>query len=171
MNLQPVSFDQVSAIQYEFFLETSSGSRFDYTLIARFSGVYRTGSSGAPDAAFINGMLKAAQEVWNPRKIIIDFSELGYRGGDEMDYFTGPWWDYPCALVVGPKCIDAISTLAFGMNSTHKVTERPHVFDNLEDAWAFVNDKELWTRLKQEYDERFAQQLADLKARKGVDTT
>jgi hypothetical protein len=186
VNLQPLSLASDSAIQYAFFLEKDTSSSDDITLVTRFSGVYRIGHLGAPDAHFMKRMVDIAYLRWQPARLILDFSDLDYQWGDEMDFFTGYSWnmantswdtdtdfwkgeDISCALVVGEKCIEAISTLCFGVESARVATELPHIFDNLEDACNFVNDAPLLERLKQEHNERMAERLAGSEERQHVD--
>ncbi len=65
--------------------------------------------------------------------MILDLRELNYAWGDEMDLALTPPTDI-LAIVVGPKCERAISTLSFGVNSKNSVLESPHYFDNLNPA-------------------------------------
>ena len=73
MKLETVSFKETCpTIKYSFQLETYGAKRFDNTLIAKFSGKYREGSAGNPDARFMCGMLRTACDLWSPKSVIID---------------------------------------------------------------------------------------------------
>ena len=140
MKLVRVSFEDQNRIDCEFFLETTGKNRFSYTLIAKFRGRYRDGSAGAPDAAFIRGLTHTAIEVWRPAAVVLDLSELHYEWGDEMDllFDVGADQHVKSAIVVGPDCTKAIATLMWGVDTTRPATEAENIFDNLEEAWAYV---------------------------------
>lgn len=138
MKLQSVRFEDETNIKYDFSLETSGKTRFDYTLIARFIGTYADGSSGRPDAAFILGMTRAALDVWHPGSLVLDLSELKYDWGDEMDWLLPPESHRPTAVIVGPACEKAIATLMFGRDSTRLATEADFIFSNLNEALVYL---------------------------------
>lgn len=139
MKLRPVRIEDETPLRHEFQLETTGGNQFRYTLIARFIGEYRDGSAGAPDAAFIIGMVKMAVQIWRPAALVLDLSELRYDWGDEMDWLLPP--SVGCrktAVVVGPGCARAIATLMWGVNTHKSATEAEFIFDNVEAAWESV---------------------------------
>ena len=140
MKLVRVSFEDENRIDCEFFLETTGKNRYWYTLIAKFRGRYRDGSAGAPDAALIRGLTHTAIEVWRPAAVVLDLSELHYEWGDEMDllFDVGADQHVKSAIVVGPACTKAIATLMWGVDTTRSATEAENIFDNLEEAWAYV---------------------------------
>ena len=43
-----------------------------------FSGDYRSGSSGAPDAHYIDGIVRTVDAVWSPSAMILDLRDLDY---------------------------------------------------------------------------------------------
>jgi hypothetical protein len=102
-----------------------------------FSGDYRDGSAGAPDAHCIVGMTGIANEVWRPSALIVDLRDLHYTWGDEMDLVLSPPSEF-AAILVGPKCERAISTLWYGINTTQSVLEEPHIFRDFEPAVDYV---------------------------------
>jgi hypothetical protein len=78
----------------------------------KVTGTYKAGSAGRPDAEHIVGMTAYAQARFHHRRWLFDLSELSYVWGDEMDWVL----EWGCgnqivATVVGPKCMEAISTL------------------------------------------------------------
>lgn len=143
MQLQPVSFDKETNIRYEFKLETTGKNRFWYTLIAKFSGTYRRGSAGAPDAHFICGIAQTALAMWHPAALILDLRELSYVWGDEMDIVLsgGSGRRVPTAVVGSDACLPAIGTLIHGIDSTTPATEAENIFDNIDEAWEYVRKK------------------------------
>src|SRR5262245_36579816 len=78
-----------------------------------FAGEYRSGHAGAPDAHYIEGIVRTVHEIWRPSALILDLRELSYEWGDEMDLVLQPPTDIS-AIVVSPKCEPAISTLCYG---------------------------------------------------------
>ena len=102
-----------------------------------FSGDYRSGSSGAPDAHYIEGMVRTVDAVWNPSAMVLDLRDLRYEWGDEMDLVLQPPKDIS-AIVVSPKCEPAISTLFYGIDTKKSVLDEPHFFDALDPAIDYV---------------------------------
>lgn len=142
MKLRPIQIDEITQLRHEFRLETTARSPFRHTLIARFIGEYRDGSSGHPDAVFIAGMLRMAVELWRPAGVVLDLSDLRYQWGDEMHWLLPPdVHGRKIAVVVGPKCARAIATLLWGINTTKEATEADFIFDNVVAAWEAVRDR------------------------------
>ena len=143
MQLQTVSFNKETDIRYEFQLETTCKNRFWYTLIAKFSGTYRPGSTGAPDAYFICGIAQTALAMWHPAALILDLRELSYTWGNDMDLVldagSGP--NVPTAIVGSDACLPAIGTLIHGINSAQLPTDAENIFDSIEEAWEYVRMK------------------------------
>jgi hypothetical protein len=102
-----------------------------------FSGDYRSGSSGAPDAHYIDGIVRTVDAVWSPSAMILDLCDLHYQWGDEMDLVLQPPRDIS-AIVVSPKCEPAISTLFYGIDTKESVLDEPHFFDALDAAVDYV---------------------------------
>jgi len=105
----------------------------------KVSGIYKTGSAGSDDAKHIVGMTAYAQERYYNNKWLFDFSELSYEWGDEMDWVLEcGGGDEIVAIVVGPKCMAAISTLS---NIDAKPTDclkNDMTFDNLDSAFNYL---------------------------------
>lgn len=143
MQLQPVSFDEETDIRYEFQLETTGKNRFWYTLIVKFSGTYRPGSAGAPDAHFICGVTQTAIAMWRPAALILDLRELSYKWGDEMDLVLDAGSDHHImrAIVGSEACLPAIGTLIHGIDSKQPATDAESIFDNIEEAWEYIRKK------------------------------
>jgi hypothetical protein len=102
-----------------------------------FSGDYRLGSRGAPDAYYISGLVHTVDAIWHPSAMILDLSTLHYEWGNDMDLVLQPLGEV-VAFVVGPKCERAISTLLYGVDTTKSVLEAVHFFDAFEPALKYV---------------------------------
>src|SRR6266550_2062673 len=71
-------------------------------LIAKFTGRYRPGCQGNPDAAYLVAMGVAAVSYWEPKGVVLDVSQLEYVWGDMMDMVRGGAWaglNVPFAVV------------------------------------------------------------------------
>src|SRR5688500_10764632 len=117
-----------------------------HVLVMKFSGVYRVGCKGNPDASFMSAMQIAAREHWKPAGTVLDLSDLQYDWGDMMDLVRGPgggrWRDHPHAVVVGPKTRDAMATLMFGVRTTKRATDAEGYVDgDLDAAITYVIDR------------------------------
>ena len=53
-------------------------------LVAEFRGECGYGSGSNADAAFMAGIVKAAQEAWPASALILDWRQLEYEWGDEI---------------------------------------------------------------------------------------
>jgi len=102
-----------------------------------FAGDYRSGSGGAPDAHFIEGMVRTVDAIWGPSALVLDLRNVSYDWGDEMDLVLQPPTGIS-AIVVGPKCEPAISTLCYGIDTKKSILEQAHFFDALEPAIDYV---------------------------------
>jgi hypothetical protein len=103
------------------------------------TGTYKAGSSGSDDAKHIVGMTAYAQARFYNKKWIFDFSELSYVWGDEMDWVLEcGGGDEIAAIVVGPKCMAAISTLSDPNAEPEDCLRVEAIFDNLQEAFAYL---------------------------------
>ncbi|QIF01216.1 hypothetical protein [Roseimicrobium sp. ORNL1] len=139
MNFQPVSLAKEGNIEYSL-RRWARGERPYLSIVhIAFSGDYRDGSSGAPDAHYIAGVAGILKAVWRPAAMILDLRELRYEWGDEMIIVLKSPSDVH-AILVGPKCEPAISSLCCGIASGKSVLERPHFFREFEPAIEFVKE-------------------------------
>jgi len=145
MPIKPVTFEGETDIRYEIQLETSEGKPQSWCiLVLSFSGHYRAGHYGAPDAGFIQGIMQAALGVWRPEALILDFRRLHYVWGDEMEEVLGCRGEIelPYAVVLGDPCRRAITTLVQQFHpKIASATELEHIFDDIEEAWKYVHQK------------------------------
>jgi len=117
VRLRLVTFAELSDLQHE--VAVAEGPRFrppDF-LVIRYSGTYRDGAAGRGDALYIVATATAACKAWWSPCTILDFRDLEYRWGDEMEWVTGITWNpadcahTPLVVVVGDKCRDALRSL------------------------------------------------------------
>jgi hypothetical protein len=158
MPIKSVTFEGETEIRYEIQLETSEDKpRFWCILVLSFSGRYRSGHHGAPDAGYIRGIMQAALGVWRPKALILDFRKLDYTWGDEMEEVLGCRGEIelPYAVVLGDQCRPAITTLlqvfnpkivsatehTLPMQGMRHTFRLGHIFDDMEGAWKYVHQK------------------------------
>ena len=118
MKLVPVSLAALSDIEYTVALAPHEQYSTPEFLVVTFSGRYRDGSMGAPDATFIAAVMEAIQRAWYTDSLVVDLSGLAYYWGDEMDWIhdVGRFQPSPChkplAIIVGDECREALKSLA-----------------------------------------------------------
>ncbi len=145
MDLVPVSLEQLSDIRYSVALAPHARFEEPEFLYVSFEGNYRPGSSGAPDATFLMAVMAALDRAWYAEAFIVDFTELTYTWGDEMDWIWGIGWQTwcrchrPLAIIVGDGCQKALRTLDPDAFSTY-------CLDSFDEALASVR------RQKADYD-------------------
>jgi hypothetical protein len=117
VRLKPVTFAELSQLRHE--VSVSEGAPFAAPefLVVRYVGSYRDGAEGKGDALYIVATAEAARKAWYSHATVLDFRELEYHWGDNMEWVTGIGWDpgvrahEPLAIVVGDKCRDALRSL------------------------------------------------------------
>lgn len=131
-----VSFNQACPnIDFSFELINRNSSYFPHTLAIKVTGNYRNGSAGDIDAKLIKGTMNTAVDIWEPNTVLLDLTDFQYNWGDYIDYiFDGPDRKKPFAIVVGPKCRQALSTLIYGIKSGRDIVDNKDFFDNLDKA-------------------------------------
>ena len=118
MTLHPEEFKYDSEIQCRYYKARSDR----YTIgVIEFSGHYRMGSAGNPDANFMKAMVAAGFAALDPDGLVIDLSELKYDWGDMLEAIL-PNEDgnygaeqFPTAVVVGPESEEAVRSLIVGI--------------------------------------------------------
>ncbi|HWJ27479.1 MAG TPA: hypothetical protein VNS32_13120 [Flavisolibacter sp.] len=136
MHRRIVSFKQTCPlIEFAFELIHEKSSYFPQVLLIKVIGKYRDGSEGDDDAKLIKGMMVTGIDLWRPGSVLLDFTELQYEWGDYIDYvFEASDFNKPIAIVVGPKCRIAISTLIYGLDSDKDIVDNINFFDNADTA-------------------------------------
>ena len=105
----------------------------------KVSGEYKPGSAGRDDAEHIAGMISYAQTRYFNCKWLFDFSELSYIWGDEMDWgLEMGGGDEIVALVLGPDCIAAISTLSNPKAEPEDCLKEKSNFLSIEEAYEYL---------------------------------
>lgn len=155
MTFEPIDLTRSSAITHSLRRWARGSKPFLSILHVAFSGKYRDGSGGRPDAYFIRSVVHTAYEIWSPSGIVIDFSDLTYEWGDEMDVAYESPGDIPTAIIVGPRCVRALSTLRYGLKSERSITEEKDVFRAFPDAIAWLRSRvvEDWNALVRKHPE------------------
>ena len=104
-------------------------------LHVQFAGHYHSGSGGTTDALFMYAMARAAVTAWEPDGLILDYSQLEYHWGDEMEWLLpdddGPFEDMPVVVVVGPPSKEGVRMLIFGVGSTKTFVDAAGIYEDL----------------------------------------
>ena len=117
VRLRPVSFAKLSGLRHETFTSEERPFVTPEFLVIRYFGAYRDGSAGHGDALYIVATAEAARKAWYSRCTVLDFRDLRYTWGDEMEWVTSIGWDRvlqchePLGIVVGEKCRAALKSL------------------------------------------------------------
>jgi hypothetical protein len=126
---------ELSSIETRFAITTVAEHR---VLVVRYSGVYRMGCNGNPDAALMRAMGLAGVEAFSPVAVLLDLRELEYVWGDMLDQVFTLGGELPSAVLVGARCREAIGTLIFGEGDPRDPTEDEAFFDELQPALDFL---------------------------------
>jgi hypothetical protein len=137
---KPVEVFPESALAWEV-TETSwdEGEWFCQVRRVRFSGVYRPGSAGSPDAGLMMAVTAAALARDSPDVVLFDLAELDYRWGDGLlgvfQVVGARDAEHPveCVVVAGEACIGAVRSLAGGAAASGE-----WLFESVEAAWPRV---------------------------------
>jgi len=136
MERYQVSFEQeCPTISYSFEVIKQEKSYAPSVLLVKFTGSYRDGSEGAPDAALMKGIMDTAIYLWEPETLLIDLSEFEYSWGDDIDNaLDDPDKRIPYVIVIGVKCREALSSLAYGVDTERDIVDNDIYFDSQEKA-------------------------------------
>jgi hypothetical protein len=138
--LRPVTFADLSSLRHEMFTSDQEPFLMPEFLVVRYFGRYRDGGEGRGDALYLVATAQAARAAWYAAATILEFRELEYAWGDEMQWVTSITWDRviryhaPFAIVVGDKCRTALKSLLRGEYEAFCV-------DTLEQAYAMCRRK------------------------------
>jgi hypothetical protein len=109
----PVDLCELSALRYAFAERAVDATQeWKRLLFVRFRGTYRIGSAGNPDAAFMEAVVRMGCAAFHPVGVVLDLTELDYRGGDmigsvlEAAAVDGS----PCVVVAGEACREAMTS-------------------------------------------------------------
>lgn len=130
--------DACPTMAYEIHITEGEPYKSDRSLVISFSGQYRDGSLGNPDASYMKGIINLASDIWWHKSLVIDLSGLRYEWGDMIEVALDPPGKRSVAIVVGPECESALATLWFGLDTTQRATEQEGVFNSVEAALAHL---------------------------------
>ncbi len=117
IRLTPVTLAELSGIRHETFTSEVPPFEVPEFLVVQYFGVYRDGSAGRGDALYIVATATAARSAWYSRCTVLDFRELRYSWGDEMEWVTSIGWNVvikchePLRIVVGAECQAGLQSL------------------------------------------------------------
>ncbi len=117
MKLSTVSLEELSSLTHEVKLPETEKFQTPAFKVISYHGEYRYGAGGKSDALYICATATAAHKAWYTEGIIIDFSDLKYEWGDEMEWVFGIAQGgrtkciFPLVVLVGSKSKQAIQTL------------------------------------------------------------
>jgi len=117
MNLERVALPDLSAITHQVLLPQRGPFEVPAFKVIAYKGEYGHGSAGSKDATYILASAAGAHAAWYSKSIVLDFTELSYEWGDEMELVLSIGHDrvtrcpYPIAIVVGPMCKAALTSL------------------------------------------------------------
>ena len=130
--------DDISGIRVSFRTgETSEPARLD-VLVVSYTGTYRFGSAGNPDAQYMCAMARAGISAFDPWAVVHDLWGLSYDWGDRLEeaMYVAPEHDPDAyvASVIGPACEAGVrSLMGIGQDP---LPERLGIFRTLNDALA-----------------------------------
>lgn len=157
--MKPVAFSDLSDIELTMFVASSERHETPDFLLLKYSGHYGIGSNGSDDAKFIVATSKAAHSAWYTEGVIIDFSKLDYRWGDEMSWVFDIGWcpvtgcQHPLSIIVGDNCVEGLRSLA-------KDSYENTCVDSLDKAKAMIRTKaDDYERCLQEWRDEDSEEL------------
>lgn len=120
MKLSTVRLEELSSLTHEIKLPETEKFHTPAFKVISYHGTYGYGSAGKSDALYICATATAAHKAWYTEGIIVDFSDLKYEWGDEMEWIFGiaqggpTKCTFPLVVLVGEKSKPAIQTLILG---------------------------------------------------------
>jgi hypothetical protein len=150
MKFSEVAYSDLSSITHKIFVHKRPRYVTSELKIIKFIGSYGHGGAGANDALYIRAACEAAHTAWYSKANILDFTELDYQWGDEMQGVLAFGWDkvikyqYPLAVVVGDSCRKALQSLfVFANHQTHTSNYQDYCRDTLEEAIELAEQKHI----------------------------
>jgi len=155
MPFAPIDLTKSGNIQYSLRRLAREARPFLSIIHLAFSGTYRVGSGGKPDAHYIRGIVTITNDIWRPSGIILDLTHLSYEWGDEMELVLEAPSNHPFAIVVSPLCEPAISSLCCAGTPSKSVLDREDFFDSFESAFQYLRQQVVqeWHALLAKYPE------------------
>lgn len=157
MTLELKEFNYDSEVQCRYYYAKSGF----YTIgVIKFTGHYRMGSAGNPDANFMHAMIAALLIALYPDGLVIDLSELRYEWGDMLEAILpnedGTYRDdnCPAVVVVGPESEEAVKSLIDGTGPfVESSANIEWLVDSLDEALSQVlrRVEEIWAKNFQKF--------------------
>ncbi len=147
INLIPQNPEDWSDIKVTYQMGSSRLREHYDILVIAYSGKYGIGSAGNGDAQYMYARGQFGLNIYEPAGAILDFRELEYVWGDllaqvfDIQIEQYPDTRFPLAMVVGDKCKEAIGTLIHFGDESEPATSEDWIFDSLEEAWKYVEEK------------------------------
>jgi hypothetical protein len=117
MELHQVKYSDLSSISHTIFVSEHEQFQSPEFLVIRYSGEYRIGSAGNPDAKYIFGTAAGAHAAWQANAVILDFTDLSYTWGDAIEMVLSIGLrpelktEFPVVIIVGERCREALQSL------------------------------------------------------------
>lgn len=112
----PLRWEELSALQHQVFDYRPEGG--PSVLVIEYSGEYGHGSGGRGSATYIVATATAAWQAWHRTGLILDFTNLAYAWGDEMEWVLclgseggAGGCSRPLAIILGPDCRAGLQSL------------------------------------------------------------
>jgi len=147
MKLTPRKFEEVSSLGYSIFTCPLESWTYMKCLVIEFRGECGYGSNSNGDAAFMTGIIKAADSIWHSAGLILDLRQLKYKWGDEMVKAIGAlgscrvkdsYMPFPTAIIVSDLNRNGLTSLA---KAEMQVDPTELLFDDIETALSAVDRK------------------------------
>lgn len=126
--LQHITVQEICpTLSYSFMCTYFHASDRVNILVVVFHGQYSRGSAGYEDSLLIEGVVKMGTSLFDPSGILLDFRDMSYEWGDDLD-LSFAYSPIKTVAVVGEKCRQAMSTLAFGLDSKQDIVDNESFF-------------------------------------------
>ena len=130
-------------ISYDYKIKYLRDTHLIDILIISFHGKYQDGSAGKSDAGLIKGVITTGLSVFRPFSLLINFVDLEYNWGDDLDLSFEETEPTSAVILIGEKCRQAMSTLAFGINTDKDIVDNEFFFDEFDKAIGKLKSKEV----------------------------
>lgn len=121
-------------ISYSFKVKYLNNTQIVDILVVSIHGKYRDGSAGRADAGLIKGIVDTGVFMFKPSSVLIDFSDLEYNWGDNIDMDFEEIKPTRFVILVSEKCRTGLSSLLFWLNTDKDIVDNKLFFDNFEEA-------------------------------------
>jgi hypothetical protein len=145
MHLEPVSLGESTPIRVRYLLGRSPRAGGSKILVIGYDGTCRSGDDGEADGCFMLAMGQAGLTAWEPDGLIVDLTGLDCR--QLVDGLTSLLYigegafgneNMPQAVIVGPRCEEAVGTFFLDINARCKPEAREDYFHDVESALDYV---------------------------------